>query len=275
MSKVWLVTGAGRGLGLEIALAALEAGDNVIATVRDASADKAPLPESDRLVTLMLDVTDRNAPAQLVDQAVRRFGAIDVLVNVAGFGQFGPFEEASDDEIDQQFEVNLFGAMRVTRAVLPFMRKERSGRIFNISSAAGLFGSAMSSLYCSSKFAVEGWSESLSMELEPLGIQVTVVTPGMLRTKFLSKESARYIQVKHQEYQGAADGLRGFLDASDGKQPGDPQRVAKALVQLASADKQPVRLLMGSDAVSWMQSRTKQDVEATTEWEALSRSIDI
>lgn len=271
MSKVWLVTGAGRGLGREIALAALGEGEHVVATVRDGAA----LPQSDRLLTLTLDVTDRNAPTPLVDEAIRRFGSIDVLVNVAGFGQFGPFEESSDDKIKQQFEVNLFGAMRVTRAVLPFMRKQSSGRIFNISSAAGLFGSAMSSLYCSSKFAVEGWSESLSMELEPLGIRVTVVTPGMLRTKFLSKESAQYIQVKHQEYQRAADDLRGFLDASDGKQASDPKQVAKAVVQLAAEDKQPVRLLMGSDAISWMQERTKRDIEATAKWEFLSRSIDL
>lgn len=275
MSKVWLITGASRGLGLEIARAALQAGEHVVATARNAEAVKAALPKADRLLALSLDVTDPSAASAVVNEVVKCFGSVDVLVNVAGFGQFGPFEEFSEREIYQQFEVNLFGAMHVTRAVLPFMRKQHAGRIFNISSAAGLTGTAMSSLYCSSKFAIEGWSESLSMELDPLGIKVTVVTPGMFRTAFLSKESARYVDVKHEEYKEAADGLRSFLESSDGKQAGDPKRLAAALLQLADAEKQPLRLLMGSDAVLHMQGRSKRDLEATAEWESLSRSTDL
>jgi NAD(P)-dependent dehydrogenase (short-subunit alcohol dehydrogenase family) len=274
MSKVWLITGGSRGLGLEIARTALEAGEYVVATARDAVTVRAALPKTDHLLALSLDVTDPSAASAVVDQVVKRFGSVDVLVNCAGFGQFGPFEEFSEQEIYQLFEVNLFGSMRVTRAVLPIMRKQHAGRIFNISSAAGLTGNAMSSLYCSSKFAVEGWSESLSMELDPLGIKVTVVTPGMFRTNFLSKESARYVDVKHEEYKQAAEGLRSFLESSDGKQPGDPKRLATVLLQLADADRQPLRLLMGSDAVSWMEGRSKRDLEGATEWESLSRSTD-
>ena len=202
MSKVWFVTGSSRGLGLEIAKAALVAGQKVVATARDASAVKKALGEQENLLALNLDVTKPADAEAAVKAAISKFGAVDVLVNNAGYGHFGPFEEASVDDVTKQFNVNLFGAMHVTRAVLPEMRSKKSGRIYNISSIAGLQGFGLSSLYCSSKFALAGWSESMSMELEPLGIQVTCVEPGFFRTDFLGSNSAQYVDAKLPEYEG-------------------------------------------------------------------------
>jgi len=175
MSKVWFITGSSRGLGLDVAKAALAAGHKVVATARNANAVIQAFGEHENLFAFNLDVTKPTDAEAAVKAALARFGTVDVLVNNAGYGHFGPFEEASADDVARQFDVNLFGAMHVTRAVLPVMRRRKSGRVFNISSIAGLQGFGLSSLYCSSKFAVAGWSESLSMELEPLGIQVTCV----------------------------------------------------------------------------------------------------
>jgi NAD(P)-dependent dehydrogenase (short-subunit alcohol dehydrogenase family) len=274
MSKVWMITGSSRGLGLEIARSALEAGELVAATARRAEAVTAALGRSERLLVLDLDVTDRAAASGAVERTVERFGAIDVLVNNAGFGLFGPFEEASEEDVEEQFAVNLSGAMRVTRAVLPHMRRQRSGRIFNISSIAGLTGFPMCSLYTGSKFAMEGWSESLTMELEPLGIQVTAVEPGFFRTDFLAAESVRYIEPRNEEYREAMRGARAWLDGQHGQQVGDPARLARVLLDLAGRDRQPMRLAVGTDAVMRMKERIRRDGEAVAEWQSVSESTD-
>jgi short-subunit dehydrogenase len=193
------------------------------------------------------------------DEPLQFFHAIHVLVNNAGYGHFGPFEEASEQIIEEQFRVNLFGAMRVTRAILPYMRQQYSGRIFNISSIAGLTGFSMCSLYCGSKFAMKGWSESLTIELEHLGIQVTSVEPGFFRTDFLAEESVRYIEPRHEEYREGMAGVQAWLDNKHKKQEGDPARLAKVLLDLAHQERQPMHLLMGSDAVVRMKDRIKRD----------------
>lgn len=274
MSKVWMITGSSRGLGLEIARMALEAGQSVIATARKAEAVTAVLGEPERLLALPLDVKDAAAVTAAVDAAVQRFGRIDVLVNNAGYGHFGPFEESSEQAIEEQFAVNLFGAMRVTKAVLPHMRKQRSGRIFNISSIAGIAGFGMCSLYCSSKFAMEGWSESSTMELEPLGIQVTAVEPGFFRTDFLAENSVRYVEAQNAEYSEGMVGLQSWLDGQHKQQAGDPARLAKVLIDLAGRERQPMHLLMGSDALIRMKDRIKRDTEAMAEWQRVSESTD-
>jgi NAD(P)-dependent dehydrogenase (short-subunit alcohol dehydrogenase family) len=184
MSKVWFVTGSSRRLGLDITKAALGAGQKVVATARVAGAVTNAMGEQENLLALDLDVTKPTDAEASVKAAVNKFGTIDVLANNAGYGHFGPFEEAIPEDITKQFDVNLFGAMHVTRAVLPEMRRRKSGRVFNISSIAGLQGFGLSSLYCSSKFALVGWSESLSVELEPLGIQVTCIEPGSSARSF-------------------------------------------------------------------------------------------
>lgn len=274
MSKVWFITGSSRGLGLDIAKAALHAGQKVVATARDANAVAKTLGEQENLLALKLDVTKPVDAEAAVDAAITKFGTVDVLVNNAGYGHFGPFEEASAEDVAKQFDVNLFGAMHVTRAVLPGMRRWKSGRVFNISSVAGLQGFGMSSLYCSSKFALAGWSESLSLELESLGIQVTCVEPGFLRTEFLGSNSALYVDAKLPEYQGNVKQLREWLDGKHQKQEGDPKKLAEALLQLAAAEKQPVHLLVGSDAVQRMHDRIARDTAETQQWESVSLSTD-
>jgi NAD(P)-dependent dehydrogenase (short-subunit alcohol dehydrogenase family) len=274
MSKVWFVTGSSRGLGLDIAKAALAAEQKVVATARDASAVTKVLGDHENLLALRLDVTKPADAEAAVKAAVARFGTVDVLVNNAGYGHFGPFEEASAEDVAKQFEVNLFGAMHVTRAVLPEMRRKKSGRVFNISSIAGLQGFAMSSLYCSSKFAMAGWSESLSMELQPLGIQVTCVEPGFFRTEFLGGSSVQYVDAKLPEYEGGVKQLREWLDGKHQTQEGDPRRLAAALLQLVEAAKQPAHLLMGSDAVQRMHDRIARDTAETQEWKSVSVSTD-
>lgn len=274
MSKVWFVTGSSRGLGLEIVEAALTAGQKVVATARDSSAVTKVLGLSENLLALDLDVTKAADAASAVTATIATFGTIDVLVNNAGYGHFGPFEEASAEDVAKQFEVNLFGAMHVTRAILPVMRSKRSGRVFNISSIAGLQGFGMSSLYCSSKFALAGWSESLSMELEALGIQVTCVAPGFFRTEFLGGRSVQYLEAKLPEYQGGVKQMREWLDGKHLNQEGDPKKLAAALLQLVASEKQPVHLLMGSDAVQRMQDRIERDTTETEQWKSLSISTD-
>ena len=269
-----MIPGSSRGLGFEIARTALEAGETVVATARRAANITAALGNSDRLLPLALDVTEVSAASTAVNAAMERFGRIDVLVNNAGYGHFGPFEEASEQDIEQQFRVNLFGAMWVTRAVLPHMRLQRSGRIFNISSIAGIVGFFMCSLYCASKFAMEGWSESLAMEVAPLGIQVTAVAPGFFRTDFLTEESVRYIETKHADYREAAAGMQAYFGGRHQQQEGDPARLAQVLVDLTRAEKQPVHLVVGSDAVVRMKDKIQRDTESVAEWQSVSESTD-
>ncbi|SNS41947.1 Short-chain dehydrogenase [Granulicella rosea] len=274
MSKVWFITGSSRGIGLDITKAALAAGQKVVATARDASAVTKALGEQEDLLTLDLDVTKSSDAESAVKMTIAKFGTIDVLVNNAGYGHFGPFEEASAEDVAKQFDVNLFGAMHVTRAVLPEMRRKRSGRVFNISSIAGLQGFGMSSLYCSSKFALAGWSESLSMELEPLGIQVTCVEPGFFRTEFLGGSSVQYVDAKLPEYEGGVKQMREWLDGKHQTQEGDPTKLAAALLQLVATEKQPAHLLMGSDALQRMLDRIACDTEETQRWKSVSVSTD-
>jgi NAD(P)-dependent dehydrogenase (short-subunit alcohol dehydrogenase family) len=274
MSKVWFITGSSRGLGLDITKTALAAGQKVVATARDSSAVTNALGEHANLLALKLDVTKPADAIAAVKSALVKFGTIDVLVNNAGYGHFGPFEEASAEDVARQFDVNLFGSMHVTRAMLPVMRSKRAGRIFNISSIAGLKGFGMSSLYCGSKFALLGWSESLSMELEPLGIQVTCVEPGFFRTEFLGGSSAEYVDAKLPEYVSGVKQLREWLDGKHQTQEGDPEKLAAVLLQLAAAEKQPWHLLMGSDAVQRMQDRIARDTTETQQWKSVSVSTD-
>ena len=274
MSKVWFITGSSRGLGLDVAKAALAAGHKVVATARNANAVIQAFGEHENLLAFNLDVTKPTDAEAAVKAALARFGTVDVLVNNAGYGHFGPFEEASADDVARQFDVNLFGAMHVTRAVLPVMRRRKSGRVFNISSIAGLQGFGLSSLYCSSKFAVAGWSESLSMELEPLGIQVTCVEPGFFRTDFLGGSSVQYVDAKLPEYEGGVKQMREWLDGKHQTQEGDPKKLAEVLLQLVAVEKQPVHLLMGSDAVQRMHDRIARDTAETQQWKSVSVSTD-
>jgi NAD(P)-dependent dehydrogenase (short-subunit alcohol dehydrogenase family) len=252
MIKTWFITGAGRGIGAEIAQAALAAGDNVIATGRNVEQLSALYaPHGDRVLCVALDVSKELEAAAAVEVAAARFGRIDVLVNNAGYGQLGLFEEVSSVDIERQFQTNVFGLMHVTRAVLPLMRKQRGGHILNLASIGGFMGFEASSIYCAAKFAVEGFSESLALEVARFGIQVTVVEPGFFRTDFLDKSSVRQGGGKVADYDLDASQPRADYESYSGKQPGDPVKLGRAIVRVVSMAEPPLHFLAGSDALNY------------------------
>jgi NAD(P)-dependent dehydrogenase (short-subunit alcohol dehydrogenase family) len=275
MQKTWFITGAGRGLGAEIAKAALAAGDRVVAAGRNRAAVSDRLgPNSDRLLSVELDVNNEAQAQAAVDAAVARFGTIDVLVNNAGYGHLGLFEETSEQDVQAQFGTNLFGVFSVTRTVLPVMRAARAGRIFNVSSLAGMRGTAFGSLYCASKFALEGFSESLAQEVAPFGILVTIVEPGPFRTDFLSAESIRFGAHALADYDERRPALRASFEQRDGRQPGDPAKLATAVVRLAGEPAPPMRFVAGSIAFDSIKAKLV-DMQAELEhWQPLSVGTD-
>jgi NAD(P)-dependent dehydrogenase (short-subunit alcohol dehydrogenase family) len=268
------VTGAARGIGAEVVKAALHAGDVVVATGRDPSKLEQTFGAGDRLLALELDVTREEQSRAAVEAALRRFGRIDVLVNNAGYGHLGVFEESTDDDVRRQFATNVFGLMSVTRAVLPAMRAQRAGRIINISSLAGIRGGFGASLYCSSKFAVEGFTQSLAPEVAPFGVHVTAVSPGYIRTDFLDQTSVRYSDGAIADYAKAVADMRAFYEQRSHNQAGDPVRLAAVIVHLADLDDPPVSFVAGSDAVKTATevfAAAKVQVQA---WREVSTSID-
>jgi NAD(P)-dependent dehydrogenase (short-subunit alcohol dehydrogenase family) len=272
--KTWFITGASRGFGLRIARLALERGDNVVATARRAEAVTDALGANANLLALPLDVTDETQARAAAAAAVARFGQIDVLLNNAGFGLLGAVEEASANEVDRVYRTNVFGLLNVTRAILPHMRSRRSGRILNISSIGGYRGAAGFGVYSSTKFAVEGLSEALHAELAPLGIHVTVVEPGYFRTDFLDASSLSVSPNGIADYNGTAGAVRTrAVDLNHG-QPGDPDRLARVLVDFAEASDPPVRLPLGSDTVAVIEAKHASDAAILREWRAVSISTD-
>lgn len=250
MSKIWFITGSARGIGAEVAKAALAAGDRVVATGRKLDQLQAVYADyGDRVLTVALDVADEAQAVAAVQAAVDRFGRIDVLVNNAGFGQLGLFEEIEAADVERQFATNVFGLFHVTRAVLPVMRRQRSGRILNLSSIGGVLGFAGASVYCAAKFAVEGFSDSLAPEVTPFGIHVTVVEPGFFRTDFLDGSSVRYGSKRIEDYAAHSADMRSSYDGYSHKQPGDPAKLAAAMIELAGTSEPPRHFLAGSDAV--------------------------
>lgn len=259
MGKAWLVTGASRGLGREIARAAIDAGEMVVATARSADAVRDAFGgEHDRLHALALDITDAKAANSVAAETVDRFGAIDVLVNNAGYAELGFFETFTDDAVRRQFEVNLFGTMNVARAVAPHMRARRSGLIVTISSVSGLVSNPGGAVYSASKFAIEGWMEGFAQELAPLGVRSLLVEPGMLRTDFMDGKSARFGSIDIPDYAEAVAQYRAFVDGANGSQPNDPKLLAARIVTLASEDEAPARLVFGDDALQWAGAKLDQ-----------------
>ena len=275
MAKVWFITGASRGFGVEFAKAAMRAGDNVVATGRKAQSVNAALgSNSAQLLSLDLDVTDSAQAQRGVELALSRFGTIDVLVNNAGYGHLGFFEETTDQEARAQFETNVFGAFNMTRAVLPTMRAARKGRIFNLSSVAGIRGREFTSLYSASKFALEGFSEALAGEVAPFGIFVTIVEPGPFRTDFLSPESLRFGADAIADYDERRARIRATFESRSGQQPGDPVKLAEALVQLAQEAKPPMRFLAGAFALDTASKELDAVRSELEHWRALSAATD-
>ena len=274
--KVWFITGAARGIGVEIVGAALSAGDRVVATSRnpDRIAD-AFQEHTDRLLTVELDVTQERQAFAAVEASVAHFGRIDVLVNNAGFGQFGIFEQNTAAEIQHQFETNVFGTFHVTRAALPVLRKQRSGHIFNLSSMAGVLGFPAAAVYCSTKFAIEGFSESLALEVAEFGIRVTVVEPGFTRTDFLDARSIRYGTREVAGYGELPARYKANFDSHHGVQIGDPKKLAAALLTLARSERAPLRFASGSDAFDGIANKLASMQNELQSYRPLSTSIDI
>jgi len=273
MSKVWFITGAGRGMGSDIARAALDAGHKVVATGRNTEKVIEAIGPAENLLVAKLDVTKVSDVESAVKAAVDRFGRIDVLVNNAGNFYAGFFEELSAEDFRAQVETNLFGPVNVTRAVLPVMRGQRSGLVLQISSTAGIAGQEFVSAYAASKFGVEGWIESLTPEVAPFGIRTMLVEPGFFRTELLTEESTNYPEPAIDDY---AEKTRQTVTAwkgMNGLQGGDPAKLAKALIQLASQDEPPLRWAAGADAIGTFEQKAKDLLAQADAFRELSSSL--
>jgi NAD(P)-dependent dehydrogenase (short-subunit alcohol dehydrogenase family) len=248
--KIWFITGAGRGMGVDIAKAALAAGDAVVATARDPGAVTKAVGDAHDLLAVRLDVTDVSDAQAAVQAAVERFGRIDVLVNNAGNFNAGFFEELTPEQMERQLTTTLVGPMNVTRAVLPVMRRQRSGHVITISSSAGLVGFEFGTAYAASKFGIEGWMESLRPEVAPFGIHTTTVNPGYFRTELLTPQSTRYAETAIDDYAERRAALIATWTAQNGQQSGDPAKLAQALVTIAGEQPPRRRFIAGADSIA-------------------------
>ncbi len=274
-TKTWFITGAGRGMGVEFAKAALAAGHNVVATGRNPDAVREALGPADELLAVKLDVTSSEDAAAAVKAAVDRFGGIDVLVNNAASFYAGYFEELTPEQIERQLATSLTGPMNVTRAVLAVMRNQRSGNVVTISSSAGLAGFEYGTAYAASKFGVDGWMESLAPEVEPFGIHTTIVNPGFFRTELLTNESTNYATPSIKDYVERNAAQRAWWESQNGKQSGDPAKLAQALLTIVDEKQPPRRFIAGADAIDTAEQRIatlQQQIDAFRE---LSSSLSI
>ena len=270
--RVWFITGAARGFGVEIARTALAQGDAVVAAARDTKAIERALGTHERVLPLALDVTDEAQARAAAEAAVARFGQIDVLVNNAGRGLLGAVEEISAEEARAVFAVNVDGLLNVSRAVLPSMRRRRAGRIVNISSVGGFGAWPGWGVYCATKFAVEGLSEAMHAELAPLGIAVIIVEPGTFRTDFLDASSLVRSKRTIDDYAATSGATRQWADESSHAQLGDPVKAARAIVEVATAATPPLRIQLGADCVARVEEKLKHVAAELAQWRALSLS---
>lgn len=273
-AKVWLITGCSSGFGREIALAALAAGDKVVVTARkleSVSSIVAGFPETS--MALALDVTRPEQIALVVDRATAHFGGIDVLVNNAGYGYVGAIEEGEDDAVRALFETNFFGALAMTKAVLPQMRQRGSGRIINNSSQAGLMANPGTGYYSASKYALEGLMEALGKELAPFNIFVTSIQPGAFRTDWSGRSMSR-TQTPIADYQEHVGSRLDMISEIDGKQPGDPVRGAKAFIDIARQDNPPAQLLLGAGVLATYRDKLEGQLQSLADWEKVTLSVD-
>jgi NAD(P)-dependent dehydrogenase (short-subunit alcohol dehydrogenase family) len=270
---VWLITGTGRGLGVEIAKAALTAGHAVVATGRNAKKVAAAVGDHDHLLALTLDVTRPQDAQTAVEAAVATFGRIDILVNNAGNFYAGFFEELSPAQVRNQIETLLFGPMNVTRAALPVMRKQRSGLVVAVSSTAGIAGQMFCTAYAAAKFGIEGWMESLAPEIAPFGIRTMLVEPGFFRTELLSSDSTSYAQPTVDDYAERTKEIVAAWKGMDGKQGGDPAKLARALVTLVGLKDPPARFAAGADAVQTFEAKARTLLAQAQAHRELSASL--
>ncbi|MFG6444663.1 SDR family oxidoreductase [Microbacterium sp. P07] len=255
-TNVWFITGAGRGLGIDIAQSALAAGHSVVATGRNAAQVETAIGAHKNLLTVALDITVPDAAEKAAAAAVERFGRIDVLVNNAGNFYAGYFENASPAQVRAQMETNFFGPLNVSRAILPVMRKQRSGQVITITSAAGLMGQEFVAAYAASKFALEGWMESLRFDLEPYGIKTMIVEPGFFRTELLVEGSSTiWPELNVEDYADRTAQTIEVWRGMNGLQGGDPRKLGQALVTLSDSDELPLRFLAGADVIGGLEQK--------------------
>jgi NAD(P)-dependent dehydrogenase (short-subunit alcohol dehydrogenase family) len=271
-NKTWFITGTSRGFGTIIARAALAAGDNVIGTGRRAADVIRALGASERLLAVDLDVNDEAAAQAAVRAGVERFGRIDVLVNNAGFGILGGVEETSAADVEAVYRTNVFGLLSVTRAVLPQMRRQRSGHIINLSSIGGYQSFIGWGVYCSTKFAVEGLTEALALELAPLGIFATTVEPGFFRTDFLDAKSLTTAPASIPDYAETVGAMRTAMGHANHQQPNDPAKIGPALLRLVNHPRPPVRLPLGADTVEAIEKKNAFVARELAEWREIAVS---
>ena len=271
--KVWFITGTSRGMGVDFAKAALSAGNAVVATGRSTDAVSNSFGQAENLLVVKLDVTSRADAESAIRTAVERFGRIDVLVNNAANFHAGYFEELTPEQIEQQLATGLIGPMNVTRAVLPVMRKQRSGHIISISSGAGLMGFEFNSAYCAAKFGLEGWTEALQPEVAPFGINTTIVNPGFFRTELLTQESTTYAKLSIEDYAERHAARREWYEAQHGQQAGDPAKLAQALVMIVSQQPPPRRFIAGTDAIAIAEQRVQDLQQQINAYRDLSTSM--
>ena len=267
--KIWFITGASRGMGVDFAQAALAAGQAVVASSRNSDRVSKALGQSNNLLAVKLDVTSRADAEEAVWAAVDRFGRIDVLVNNAANFYAGYFEELTPEQMERQLGASLIGPMNVTRAVLPVMREQRSGHIISISSAAGLAaGYEFVSAYAASKFGLEGWMESLHAEVAPFGINTTIVNPGFFRTELLTEQSTQYAGSSIEDYDERRAQQLEFWKAQNGQQTGDPAKLARAIITIASQEPPPRRFIAGVDAIATAKQKVadlQDDIDSNRE----------
>jgi NAD(P)-dependent dehydrogenase (short-subunit alcohol dehydrogenase family) len=275
MHRVWFITGASSGFGRALAEAAFKRGDaTVVCARRKAMLDSLASPYGKSALAIELDVTNAEARLRSVDAALDRFGRIDVLANIAGRGSLGAAEEFSPEQLREQMEVNFFAAAEMTRAVLPVMRAQRSGRILQLTSIGGLVSIGGFGPYCASKFALEGWSQALRDEVKPLGIGVTIVAPGAFRTEFAGPANMRPAR-RMDAYRPAIDPIEAYLYGGDGNQPGDPAKAAEAMIAAVESDDPPLHLLLGQDAIGlWEQKQADFSAEFAR-WRAVGEATAI
>jgi NADP-dependent 3-hydroxy acid dehydrogenase YdfG len=273
-TRTWFITGASTGFGRLLAEEVLKAGGTVVATARnlDNVADlEARYPQTAK--ALPLDVTDAGQVDSAVTQAFAKFGRIDVLVNNAGYGVAGAIEEVSEAEFMPMFETNVFGLLRVTRAFLPHLRRQRSGHILNLSSIGGVVASPGIGFYNATKFSVEGISESLAAELAPLGVRVTIIEPGPFRTDFLGR-SGVVAKTRIADYDNTAGNMRKYFAENDGKQRGDPLRAVQAMMQVVESPEPPLRLLLGASALQRLRGKLSNWQKEIAAWESITVGAD-
>jgi len=276
MSKVWFITGAGSGIGASTAKAALTAGDRVVATGRNVQKLRQALGgvASENLEVLQLDVSDEAQAMTVVEQAVKKFGRLDVVLNNAGYSLLGNFEELGTQDFERQFATNFWGVMHVMRAVLPVMRKQRSGHIINMSSVAGVVGLKHCSAYGASKFAVEGLSLAVAEEVEKFGIKVTTVEPGFFRTDLLHASNVKWPGKRIDDYAANEVGAQEMWSPYDGQQPGDPEKLGQVLVKLAGMETPPRLFVAGGDAIEVIAPAVEARLKAVHAFEELSKSTN-